>query len=128
MNRLQTQGVSSCRKVSKTSESSHSTFCPVGDGLADAGRTSVAECNRRPMRRSYLVDIILILKVHLALRTHEVLLDLVSAPQSPTLTGPKILDIAFAAFAVEIFLFQMTIEACETIEVELAVWTDIVTA
>ena len=75
-----------------------------------------------------MINIVLILKVRLALRAHEVLLDLVSAPQSLTLTTLAIFDIDFAASTIEILLFQMTIEVRETVEVGPAVWTDIVAA
>jgi hypothetical protein len=75
-----------------------------------------------------LINIILILKVRLALRAHEVLLHLMDAPQSSAPTTPTIFDIVFAASTIEIFLFQVTNEVCGTIEVDLAVWTDIVAA
>lgn len=75
-----------------------------------------------------MINIILILKVRLALRAHEVLLNLMGAPQSPTLTTPTIFDIVIAASTIEIFLFQMIIEGCEATEVDLAVWTDVVAA
>ena len=80
------------------------------------------------MTSSYLINIILILKVHLALCAHEVFFNLMGTPQSLTLTAPTIFDIDFAASTIEIFLFQVINEVCGTIEVDLAVWTDAVAA
>jgi hypothetical protein len=75
-----------------------------------------------------LVNVVLVLKVRVALRTHEVCPNLMSMPQSLALTALTILDIVSAAFAVEVALFHVIIEICQAIEVDLAVWTDIVMA
>jgi hypothetical protein len=80
------------------------------------------------MTSSYLINIILIVKVRLALCAHEVFFNLMGAPQSLALTTPTILDIVFAASTIEIFLFQVINEVCGTIEVDLVVWTDTVAA
>ena len=75
-----------------------------------------------------MVKIVLVLEIRVAGGAHEVGLNLMRTPQSPTFIAPRIFDVALAVLAIAVCLLQVIIKTGMAREIRLTVRADIVSS